>query len=193
MVQGITPGQGLALELKWSAAARPSLLGPAIACTLQATPGALTPTTPTRARQGGPTLLASRNTLPPGAVRRLQGSAAVQEKLRAPTTQGRKLRRTLLKGSVAVIIVAGYEGKRFIYERMKELGIRWGGAGALYSFWEFRGQGFAFEHVLLVFELQGLVAGCLCQRLNLSGWGRGQARRPQCWLGVQRLGSCRGP
>ena len=25
---------------------------------------------------------------------------------------------------MAVIIVAGYEGKRFIYERMKELGIR---------------------------------------------------------------------
>ena len=48
----------------------------------------------------------------------------MQEKLRAPTTQGRKLRRTLLRGSVAVIIVAGYEGKRFIYERMKELGIR---------------------------------------------------------------------
>ena len=48
----------------------------------------------------------------------------VQERLRAATTEGRKLRRTLLKGSVVVIIVAGYEGKRFIYERMKELGIR---------------------------------------------------------------------
>ena len=50
--------------------------------------------------------------------------SGVQEKLKAATTQGRKLRRTLLRGSVAVIIVAGYEGKRFIYERMKELGIR---------------------------------------------------------------------
>ena len=50
--------------------------------------------------------------------------ALLQEKLRAATTEGRKLRRTLLRGSVAVVIVAGYRGKRFIYERMKELGIR---------------------------------------------------------------------
>lgn len=48
----------------------------------------------------------------------------LQERLRAATSEGRKLRRTLLKGSVVVIVVAGYEGKRFIYERMRELGIR---------------------------------------------------------------------
>ena len=48
-----------------------------------------------------------------------------QAKLSAPTAEGRRLRRRLLRGTVAVIIVAGYEGKRFIYERAKELGIRY--------------------------------------------------------------------
>ena len=42
----------------------------------------------------------------------------------APTRAGRALRRSLLKGCVVVIVVAGYSGKRFIYERAQELGIR---------------------------------------------------------------------
>lgn len=44
----------------------------------------------------------------------------------APTRAGRALRRSLLKGSVIAIVVAGYSGKRFIYERAHELGIRCG-------------------------------------------------------------------
>lgn len=34
------------------------------------------------------------------------------------------MRRRVLRGTVLVCIVAGYHGKRFIYERAKELGIR---------------------------------------------------------------------
>ncbi|KAK9804152.1 hypothetical protein WJX73_005604 [Symbiochloris irregularis] len=45
-------------------------------------------------------------------------------KLAAPTAEGRRLRRRLLRGTVVVVIVAGYQGKRFIYERAKELGVR---------------------------------------------------------------------
>lgn len=48
----------------------------------------------------------------------------MQARLSAPTAEGRRLRRRLLRGTVAVLIVAGYQGKRFIYERAKELGIR---------------------------------------------------------------------
>ena len=48
-----------------------------------------------------------------------------QAKLAAPTAEGRRLRRRLLRGTVVVVIVAGYAGKRFIYERAKELGVRW--------------------------------------------------------------------
>lgn len=50
--------------------------------------------------------------------------AAMQAKVSAPTRAGRALRRSLLKGCVIVIVVAGYSGKRFIYERAHELGIR---------------------------------------------------------------------
>ena len=48
----------------------------------------------------------------------------VQAKVSAPTRAGRALRRSLLKGCVVVIVVAGYSGKRFVYERAHELGIR---------------------------------------------------------------------
>lgn len=34
------------------------------------------------------------------------------------------MRRRLLKGKVMIFITAGYSGKRFIYERIKELGVR---------------------------------------------------------------------
>ena len=50
--------------------------------------------------------------------------ACLQAKVSAPTRAGRALRRSLLKGCVVVIVVAGYSGKRFIYERAQELGIR---------------------------------------------------------------------
>mmetsp|Transcript_6986 Transcript_6986/g.17854 ORF Transcript_6986/g.17854 Transcript_6986/m.17854 type:complete len:260 (-) Transcript_6986:230-1009(-) len=40
------------------------------------------------------------------------------------SSQGQELRRQLLSGAVVVIICAGYSGKRFIYEKAKELGVR---------------------------------------------------------------------
>jgi biotin carboxylase len=42
----------------------------------------------------------------------------------ARTLEGRRLRRHVLRGAVVVFITAGYSGKRFIYERAKELGVR---------------------------------------------------------------------
>ena len=48
----------------------------------------------------------------------------VQEQLGARSAEGRRLRRRVLRGTVLVCIVAGYHGKRFIYERAKELGVR---------------------------------------------------------------------
>lgn len=41
-----------------------------------------------------------------------------------PTLQGLRLRRSILRGAVVVFITAGYSGKRFIFERCKELGVR---------------------------------------------------------------------
>jgi hypothetical protein len=38
--------------------------------------------------------------------------------------EGRRLRRHVLRGAVIVIITAGYSGKRFIFEKAKELGVR---------------------------------------------------------------------
>lgn len=38
--------------------------------------------------------------------------------------QGRQLRRHVLRGAVLVFVTAGYRGKRFIFERAKELGVR---------------------------------------------------------------------
>ena len=49
----------------------------------------------------------------------------MQEQLGAQSAEGRRLRRRVLRGTVLVCIVAGYQGKRFIYERAKELGIRY--------------------------------------------------------------------
>lgn len=40
------------------------------------------------------------------------------------TTEGKRLRRHVLRGAVIVFITAGYSGKRFIFERAKELGVR---------------------------------------------------------------------
>ncbi|KAG2497151.1 hypothetical protein HYH03_004741 [Edaphochlamys debaryana] len=40
------------------------------------------------------------------------------------TVDGRSLRRQVLKGAVIVFVTAGYSGKRFIFEKAKELGVR---------------------------------------------------------------------
>jgi len=48
----------------------------------------------------------------------------LQHLMHAATDKGQTLRRQLLSGAVVVIICAGYSGKRFIYERAKELGVR---------------------------------------------------------------------
>ncbi|PNH05740.1 hypothetical protein TSOC_007967 [Tetrabaena socialis] len=40
------------------------------------------------------------------------------------TVDGRSLRRQVLKGAVMVFVTAGYSGKRFIFEKAKELGVR---------------------------------------------------------------------
>ncbi len=61
-----------------------------------------------------------------------QRHLSVQAKVSAPTRAGRALRRSLLSGCVVVIVVAGYSGKRFVYERAHELGIR---SACLYPFY----------------------------------------------------------
>lgn len=38
--------------------------------------------------------------------------------------EGRKLRRHVLRGAVIVFVTAGYSGKRFVFEKAKELGVR---------------------------------------------------------------------
>eukprot|EP00201_Polytomella_parva_P001332 CAMPEP_0175085088 /NCGR_PEP_ID=MMETSP0052_2-20121109/28449_1 /TAXON_ID=51329 ORGANISM="Polytomella parva, Strain SAG 63-3" /NCGR_SAMPLE_ID=MMETSP0052_2 /ASSEMBLY_ACC=CAM_ASM_000194 /LENGTH=570 /DNA_ID=CAMNT_0016357021 /DNA_START=235 /DNA_END=1947 /DNA_ORIENTATION=+ len=40
------------------------------------------------------------------------------------TPEGKRLRRQALKGAVMVFVTAGYSGKRFIFEKAKELGVR---------------------------------------------------------------------
>lgn len=50
--------------------------------------------------------------------------ACLQEKVSAPTLEGRKLRRGVLKGAVIAFVTAGYSGKRFIFEKAKELGAK---------------------------------------------------------------------
>ncbi|CAL5224156.1 g6793 [Coccomyxa viridis] len=64
----------------------------------------------------------SRNTPASASLREVQQRTPA--KVSAPTRAGRALRRSLLKGCVVVIVVAGYSGKRFVYERAHELGIR---------------------------------------------------------------------
>lgn len=48
----------------------------------------------------------------------------LQDMVSARTQEGRKLRRQVLKGAVMVFVTAGYSGKRFIFEKAKELGVR---------------------------------------------------------------------
>ncbi|KAK9918865.1 hypothetical protein WJX75_007641 [Coccomyxa subellipsoidea] len=64
----------------------------------------------------------SRNTPMSASLREVRTQTPA--KVSAPTRAGRALRRSLLKGCVIVIVVAGYSGKRFIYERAHELGVR---------------------------------------------------------------------
>lgn len=47
-----------------------------------------------------------------------------QDKVGARTVEGRKLRRQVLKGSTIAFITAGYSGKRFIFEKCHELGVK---------------------------------------------------------------------
>lgn len=47
-----------------------------------------------------------------------------QDKVGARTIEGRKLRRSVLKGSVIAFVTAGYSGKRFIFEKAHELGVK---------------------------------------------------------------------
>ena len=47
-----------------------------------------------------------------------------QSEVSARTPEGRRIRRRLLRGCVLVFITSGYSGKRFIYEKAHELGIR---------------------------------------------------------------------
>eukprot|EP00184_Porphyridium_aerugineum_P008601 CAMPEP_0184692272 /NCGR_PEP_ID=MMETSP0313-20130426/823_1 /TAXON_ID=2792 /ORGANISM="Porphyridium aerugineum, Strain SAG 1380-2" /LENGTH=545 /DNA_ID=CAMNT_0027150097 /DNA_START=149 /DNA_END=1786 /DNA_ORIENTATION=- len=45
------------------------------------------------------------------------------EALRVASEEAQKLRRKLLRGANVLIIQGGYSGKRFVYERLKELGV----------------------------------------------------------------------
>ncbi len=40
------------------------------------------------------------------------------------TVEGRRLRRSVLKGAVVAFITAGYSGKRFVFEKAAELGVK---------------------------------------------------------------------
>ncbi|KAK2080066.1 hypothetical protein QBZ16_002462 [Prototheca wickerhamii] len=47
-----------------------------------------------------------------------------KDQVSARSAQGKRLRRNVLRGAVIVFITAGYSGKRFIFEKAKELGVR---------------------------------------------------------------------
>ena len=46
---------------------------------------------------------------------------ALQDKVGSRTLEGRRLRRHVLKGAVIVFITAGYSGKKFIFEKVRQL------------------------------------------------------------------------
>ncbi|KFM27308.1 Carnosine synthase 1 [Auxenochlorella protothecoides] len=51
-------------------------------------------------------------------------SSLPRDQVSARSVEGRTLRRHVLRGAVIVFITAGYSGKRFIFEKAKELGVR---------------------------------------------------------------------
>jgi len=61
--------------------------------------------------------------LAPTATSRML-SKVPRDVLKAKGTEGQNLRRKMLDGAVIVFFTAGYEGKRFVYERAKALGVR---------------------------------------------------------------------
>lgn len=51
-------------------------------------------------------------------------SSMPSDKVSSRSVEGRRLRRHVMRGAVLVFITAGYSGKRFIFEKAKELGVR---------------------------------------------------------------------
>ena len=51
-------------------------------------------------------------------------SALSSARVGARSAEGKALRRQVLRGAVIVFVTAGYSGKRFIFERARELGVR---------------------------------------------------------------------
>ena len=47
-----------------------------------------------------------------------------QAKLVEDSAEGQKLRRKCMRGAIIIFFTAGYYGKKFIFERAKELGVR---------------------------------------------------------------------
>lgn len=47
-----------------------------------------------------------------------------EDKVTLRTVEGRRLRRSVLKGAVVAFITAGYSGKRFVFEKAAELGVK---------------------------------------------------------------------
>ncbi|KAI8466821.1 MAG: ATP-grasp domain-containing protein [Monoraphidium minutum] len=47
-----------------------------------------------------------------------------EDKVSLRTVEGRRLRRSVLKGAVVAFITAGYSGKRFVFEKAAELGVK---------------------------------------------------------------------
>jgi hypothetical protein len=51
-------------------------------------------------------------------------SSGVPLQVASRTLDGAKLRRHVLRGAVIVFVTAGYSGKRFVFDKAKELGVR---------------------------------------------------------------------
>lgn len=51
-------------------------------------------------------------------------SSLPSDRVHSRSLDGKRLRRHVLRGAVMVFITAGYSGKRFIFEKAKELGVR---------------------------------------------------------------------
>lgn len=48
-------------------------------------------------------------------------TAALQDRVTSRSMEGRRLRRHVLRGAVIVFVTAGYSGKRFIYEKVRDV------------------------------------------------------------------------